>query len=690
MDAISYEYTKQRKQFGLHPTFADSSLPIETIPPEPLTPPPQPYDPSDPASQYTPLSPLSPSSQPPPKSNVQWTTTLSSTSDLSCIPVQSSHSVNTERYSSYTKGTSHTDGAWPSEIKTNEYVDRQRYVRRLLAEPAYATAVVGLTRVAESVIQQNNTIDCYEQYFEDTNTSHDPTALAEDDSGALDLHSSPPSAKTVCVFRDPNGVKRSASKISWHPENHNKLAVSYAITAFQSALASTAETCSYIWDITAPNQPDATLLPASPLTTLAYNPRSPDHVVGGSYNGLLSFFDLRKGGASVEVSGVERSHHDPIYDVSWVQSRTGNECCSISTDGQLLWWDIRKLRKGYTDSMWLEGEGGVRYGGMSLEYKSDAGATRFLVGTEQGVAMLCDRKAKKDSESTKSVKSYYGLTGGAHVGPIYSIQRNPFNLKYFLTAGDWSTKVWMEDLKEPIITNPYSRAYITAAAWSTARPAVYYVARSDGCMDVHDLYHRQESPVYTLKVSDAVGGLTAMRMSGGGRLIAVGDGQGSVNVVQASKGLVEQQKDEKAVIAAMFERETKREKALEVRKLQAKRDATKTTTTTTSSSTATATANGGGGGAVDGAGGRTSRGNAHAVAGVDEVREDEEVREVWRRAEEEFYAAIAERATSGDEAAAAAGKGEREEEKEMDGGLQEEKEQDAPHEEEEKTNEQDD
>ena len=685
MDAISYEYTKQRKQFGLHPTFADSSLPIETIPPEPLTPPPQPFDPADPASQYTPLSPLSPSSQPPPKSNVQWTATLSATSDLSCIPVQSSHAVNTERYSSFTKGTSHTDGAWPSEIKTNEYVDRQRYVRRLLAEPAYAAAVVGLTRVAESVIQQNNTIDCYEQYFEDA-ASHDPTAASavDDDSGALDLHSSPPSAKTVCVFRDPNGIKRSASKLSWHPENHNKLAVSYAITAFQSALASSAETCSYIWDITAPNQPDATLLPTSPLTTLAFNPRSPDHVVGGSYNGLLSFFDLRKGGASVEVSGVERSHHDPIYDVSWVQSRTGNECCSVSTDGQLLWWDIRKLRKGYTDNMWLEGEGGVRYGGMSLEYKSDAGATRFLVGTEQGLAMLCDRKAKKDSESTKSVKSYYGLTGGAHVGPIYSIQRNPFNLKYFLTAGDWSTKVWMEDLKEPIITNPYSRAYITAAAWSTARPAVYYVARSDGCMDVHDLYHRQESPVYTLKVSDAAGGLTAMRMSGGGRLIAVGDGQGSVNVVQVSKGLVEQQKDEKAVIAAMFERETKREKALEVRKQQAKRDATKTTTTgNTTAVPATA--------AAAETGGRSSRGNAHGGAGVDEVREDEEVREVWRRAEEDFYAAIAERAASGDEAVSV-GKGDREEEKEMDGGLQEEKEQDAAQrgEEEEKTNEQDD
>ena len=683
MDAISYEYTKQRKQFGLHPNFADMILPVESIPPEPLTPPPKQFDPSDPTSQYTPLSPLSPSSQPPPKSHTQWTSSLSSSVELDCIPSQSAHAANTERFASHVKGTSHTEGAWPSEVKTNEFVDRQRYVRRLLNEPAYAAAVVSLTRTAEAVIQQNNSIDCYQQYFPEADTGGgigEALGGGEEEGGSsLELHSSPPSAKTVCVFRDPSAACRSASKISFHPESPHKLAVAYAVTAFQARQTAGVDICSsYIWDIAAPNHPDATLLPSSPLTTLAYNPRSPDHVVGGSYSGLLSFFDLRKGGSSVETSAVERSHHDPIYDVSWVQSRTGNECCSISTDGQLLWWDIRKLRKGYADSMWLEGEGGVRYGGMSLDYKSDAGATRFLVGTEQGVAMLCDRKAKKDSESSKSVKAYYGLTGGAHHGPVYGISRNPFNLKYFLTVGDWSTRLWMEDLREPILQQAYSGAYLTAACWSNTRPAVYYVARSDGCMDVYDLLHRQESSVYSIKVSDAPAGLTSMRMSTAGRLIAIGDANGSVNVVQVSRGLHELQKDEKAAVSAMLERETKREKALEVRKQQQKRD-------TQHGKTAAAGGTG------------TLPPSSAAPAGEEETADDSEVLEARRKAEEEFFAGIEEKGgKDGDDREAAspgeqgAGAAEREEEKEMERELEEKEQEAAGREDEEKTNDLDD
>jgi hypothetical protein len=32
-----------------------------------------------------------------------------------------------------------------------------------------------------------------------------------------------------------------------------------------------------------------------------------------------------------------------VYDVFWVSSKTGNQCCSVSTDGQMMWWDTRKL-----------------------------------------------------------------------------------------------------------------------------------------------------------------------------------------------------------------------------------------------------------------------------------------------------------------------------------------------------------
>ena len=102
----------------------------------------------------------------------------------------------------------------------------------------------------------------------------------------------------------------------------------------------------------------------------------------GSYNGLISYWDTRKNGATpAATSPIEKSHRDPVYQVrtmlllvllvlllllvvllvvlllllllltpslslyqiSWLQSKTGTECASVSTDGQVLWWDIRKL-----------------------------------------------------------------------------------------------------------------------------------------------------------------------------------------------------------------------------------------------------------------------------------------------------------------------------------------------------------
>ena len=57
-----------------------------------------------------------------------------------------------------------------------------------------------------------------------------------------------------------------------------------------------------------------------------------------------------------------------------------------------------------------------------------------MVGTEQGTIMSCNRKAKTPAE--KIVAVYPG-----HHGPVYSLQRNPFFPKNFLTVGDWTARV---------------------------------------------------------------------------------------------------------------------------------------------------------------------------------------------------------------------------------------------------------
>jgi dynein intermediate chain 2 len=376
--------------------------------------------------------------------------------------------------------------------------------------------------------------------------------------------SEPPSTRTLAVFQDPNEIKRAATKISWHPDLDHKVAVSYSCTQFQQ-MPDKMPMASYIWDVNKPNAPDATVLPQSPLCCLVYNPRSPDHLVGGSYNGMLGFWDLRKGKTPVCVSDLEHSHHDPVQDCFWIQSRTGNECCSISTDGQLLWWDVRQLDKGPTDSMVLEGTDEQVYGGTCMDYKSEAGATRYLMGTEQGVVLLADRKAKKDAESTKSIKTIFGQNGRGHHGPIYSIHRNPSNVKYFLTVGDWTARVFMEDLKSPLMTTPYDGSYLTGACWSPTRPGVFFTTKVDGTMDAWDYHYKQNEPLFTTKVGQS--SLTAIACQQHGSKIALGAEDGTTTILSMSRALSEQQPGEKHSVANMLERETRREKNLEVRRM---------------------------------------------------------------------------------------------------------------------------
>ena len=149
-----------------------------------------------------------------------------------------------------------------------------------------------------------------------------------------------------------------------------------------------------------------TLKPVSPLVCLEYNPKDSHILIGGQYNGqignklfhayfqnrymffirkirvrllrlsllssLIAFWDTRKGSQPIEMSPIEHSHRDPAYKTVWLQSKTGTECFSASTDGQVLWWDIRKLGEP-TEVMYLDPtkkqDITKSQGAMALEYE---------------------------------------------------------------------------------------------------------------------------------------------------------------------------------------------------------------------------------------------------------------------------------------------------------------------------------
>jgi len=125
------------------------------------------------------------------------------------------------------------------------------------------------------------------------------------------------------------------------------------------------------------------------------------------------------------------------------------------------------------------------------------------------------------------------MEGGRHHGPVYSLQRNPGHLKYFMSIGDWSAKIWSEDLKSPIMQTRYHQSYLTNGCWSPTRPGLFFLTRMDGFLDVWDIFYRQNEVAYSQKISDAV--LTSISVMGS--MAAIGDSDGTVSMMSLCRPL---------------------------------------------------------------------------------------------------------------------------------------------------------
>lgn len=471
---------------------------------------------------------------------------------LDNIPEFSEHAVNTAKVKMQSQTMTHTEGGWPKEVDHLEAQDTLKWIKRLEKDPSYTAAVKALTVQTQKCLEQNNTIDLFEHYFHMEEAEHLPEQLT---------------MKTVALFKDPCDEKRSVTKIGWHPEGPTKIIASYSNLRFQR-MTDEMPMNSFIWDISERNVPLTELRTSSPMVCCQYNHRNPDFLVGGCYNGLLNFFDLRKGPAPATKSAVEVSHYDPVYDVVWMQTKTNSECASVSSDGRLLFWDVRNMNEVVDECVLTDGskENPKTFGGVSLEWMQEAGPSKFLVGTEHGIILSCTKKPKKNVE----VSTWYGQEEkgghGRHFGPVYAVKRNLFHVKFFLSVGDWCAKLWMEELKGPMLQTPFYPSYISAAAWSPTRAGVFFLTRHDGRLETWDYFYRMNEVSLSQKVSDAA--LTSLSVQSGGAFAAVGDSEGVVTMLHLCDALTQPGPNEKNVIGQIFDRETRREKNLDAIKKQ--------------------------------------------------------------------------------------------------------------------------
>ena len=125
-----------------------------------------------------------------------------------------------------------------------------------------------------------------------------------------------------------------------------------------------------------------------------------------------------------------------------------------------------------------------------------------------------------------------------HLGPVYSITRNLQFSKVFMSVGDWCAKIWMDDLRTPLVKTKYHQSYLSDGCFSPTRVGVFFLTRKDGWLDVWDYYYRQNEIAFSHKVSESP--LTCIKVSyvgggnqiTGGKYAAIGDQDGTVTILE--------------------------------------------------------------------------------------------------------------------------------------------------------------
>ena len=130
-----------------------------------------------------------------------------------------------------------------------------------------------------------------------------------------------------------------------------------------------------------------------------------------------------------------------------------------------------------------------------------------------------------------------------------------------------------KDPDHNVITSRYHNhnSYLTSGCWSPSRAGVFYVTRSDEVLDIWDIGHDQKNVSLSHKVSDV--SLSSVGVQSEGKHVAVGDVNGTVvSLLAVCDALAQPGPNEKALVSNILEREAKKEKLLEVREREMRRN----------------------------------------------------------------------------------------------------------------------
>uniref|UniRef100_A0A8C8GYP5 WD repeat domain 63 n=1 Tax=Oncorhynchus tshawytscha TaxID=74940 RepID=A0A8C8GYP5_ONCTS len=455
----------------------------------------------------------------------------------------------------------------------------------------------------EMAIQQNEIMDVF---FDDWK------ALSEEDSGYG--RKADPHLKEYQSFTDLHFSKeKTISNINWHPTINGVIAV--AVTerlSFEDRINGSTKlllnpSLILFWSFSDPINPQLLLECPDDVFSFEFCPSDPNIIVGGCMNGQVVLWDISTHVEQLQgtrtnkrenetpvvrycaVSGIENGHKAPITDIQWLPgtfevSRMGvpmenknGICVQIVTcapDCCVMFWDIRAprvlqtmadQRKQKVEEKPLENPHGVpnTFKHLDLTWKPLIRLQLVLSTTfcpQDGELVYTDWKLEKDNDSGRLFSAKPSHRFIIHDGQVNTVRRSPFFKDIILTVGGWTFAIWKEGVTNgPIIQSSCSQKKCTVGYWSQSRPAVLFIGKEDGNIDVWDLLEKTHEPSQTQNITATQ--ITCIKpwiVSSKQHLLAVSDHLGTLHILEIPWTLRSPSSNEKLSMSKYFEKEVDR------------------------------------------------------------------------------------------------------------------------------------
>ncbi|CAC5422765.1 WD repeat-containing protein 63 [Mytilus coruscus] len=356
-----------------------------------------------------------------------------------------------------------------------------------------------------------------------------------------------PIVRYCAVSSIENSHKSTITDLLWVPDHMevNRMGVPQENKSLQNCQLMTCATdyCVLFWDTRPPKGP-------SQLLTKKTDDKGPKNPMGvpNTFKHLdLSWKPFLR--VHLHKSEPGGDHSPTKFSISEKQGDRGS--LNKATDGL----DTSKsdaMGGGYYSSM-KPGSGKEKRTLQSVK-------THFYVGSEDGEVVFVDWMPQKDQDTGKIQTPKPDYYHAVHDGPVMSLQRSPFFNDVVLCVGGWTFTIWKEGINSgPILQSCSSPVRYTAGFWSPSRPAVFFIAKVDGSVDVWDILDKTHEPSLTQSVSPVqITTIFPFPVSQKQHLLAVGDNAGTLHILEIPWSLRQPTPNELATVSNYVEREVKR------------------------------------------------------------------------------------------------------------------------------------